>query len=512
MIVLSTESAQAFYLKFIAGDSWLNSIIGRYQDWFRRSLLFIALYTFVGWLVLRPPLVSDPDIWWHLRIGKWIVEHHSVPFNNWFSAFGLGRPWFAYSWLFEILVHVLYQRLGYVGLILYVYGTAIGMTVFLHRLVKRVESRPAYSVGLTAVAMFAMAPLLQPRPWLLSILFFLIEFDLLLAVRASRNYRRLYWLLPLFTLWANVHVQFVYGFFLLGLATIEGPLVQRLRKTQPSLNNEQALSSGFMALITAGSIAATLINPYHIKLYAVLVDIFRQAGLYDLLSELKAMEFRTMPDFIALILTLAAAYALGRYRSVNMFWGILFAVSTILAFRARRDVWFVTSVAVVLIPLLSKSATTVPRYVLSITQKIFISLSVILLLLLMLRTSHTTEPELQAQLTGTFPVKAVDFVEQQGYSGPLYNYYDWGGYLMWRFPEPIVSIDGRNQVHDMDRLRHYMGVWNGAPGWDSDHELASSQVVIAEKTLPLAQLLRMDSRFQLVYEDQISTVFIAKTP
>jgi hypothetical protein len=495
----------------IAGEYWLNSTNGRYQDWFRRSLLFIALYTFVGWLVLRPPLVSDPDIWWHLRIGKWIVEHHAVPFNNWFSDFGLGRPWFAYSWLFEILVYGLYQSLGYVGLILYVYATAIGMTVFVHRLVARVEPRPAYSVGLTAVAMFAMAPLLQPRPWLLSILFFLIEFDLLLSVRQSRNYRRLFWLLPLFAFWANIHVQFVYGFFLLGLATVEGPLIQYLRKTRSNLNSQDFLPPKFMVLITIGCIAATLVNPYHIKLYAVLMDIFRQAGLYDLLSELKAMEFRTLPDFFALILTLAAAYALGRYRSLNVFWGILFAVSTILTFRSRRDVWFVTSVAVVLIPLLSTTATNVPRYLLSISQKIFISLAVILLLVLMMRTSHATESELQAQLAASFPVKAADFVIQQGYSGPLYNYYDWGGYLMWRFPNLLVSIDGRNQVHDMDRLRHYMGVWNGAPGWDSDHELSSSRVVIAEKVLPLAQLLRMDSRFQLVYEDQLSTVFIAKT-
>jgi hypothetical protein len=81
---------------------------------------------------------------------------------------------------------------------------------------------------------------------------------------------------------------------------------------------------------------------------------------------------------------------------------------------------------------------------------------------------------------------------------------------MWRLPNSLVSIDGRNQVHDMDRLRHYMEVWNGAPGWASDPELSAARVVIAERALPLTQLLRLDPRFQLVYEDQLAAVFVAK--
>ena len=83
---------------------------------------------------------------------------------------------------------------------------------------------------------------------------------------------------------------------------------------------------------------------------------------------------------------------------------------------------------------------------------------------------------------------------------------------MWRLPALPVSIDGRNQIHDMDRLKHYMDVWYGAPGWASDPELSSARVVIAERVLPLTELLRLDPRFVLVYEDQVAAVFIAKTP
>jgi hypothetical protein len=424
----------------------------------------------------------------------------------------MGKPWIAYSWLFELIVFGLYQRLGYLGLILYVYFAAILITVFVHRLVKRVEPRLAYSIGLTAVALFAMAPVLQPRPWLLTILFFIVEFDLLLAVRKSRNYRQLYLLLPVFVLWTNIHVQFVYGLFLLGLATLEQPVIQLLKKSHPDLDDSYALPPRLMSLITAACMIATLVSPYHIKIYAVLLDIFRQAGLYDPLSELKSMEFRTMPDFFALMLTLVAAYSLGRSRNIKVFWIVLFVVSTILSFRSRRDVWFATTIAVVMIPLMFSTIRTSQTYVLSAVQKLIIITAVVVLLFPTARASHAREDELQLAVANTFPVDAANFVEQQGYSGPIYNYYDWGGYLMWRFPNLLVSIDGRNQVHDMDRLRHYMGIWNGAPGWASDPELSSARLVIAEKVLPLSQLLRLDPRFKLVYEDELATVFVSQTP
>ncbi len=51
---------------------------------------------------------------------------------------------------------------------------------------------------------------------------------------------------------------------------------------------------------------------------------------------------------------------------------------------------------------------------------------------------------LEAALAETFPVAAAAFVKAHGYGGPVFNDYDWGGYLMWRLPHLSVSLDGRN--------------------------------------------------------------------
>jgi len=356
-----------------------------------------------------------------------------------------------------------------------------------------------------------MAPLFTPRPWLFTILLFIIEFDILVSVRRSRNYRLLFLLLPLFALWANIHIQFVYGLFVLVLAACEEPLNRLLRWAQPITDQDRALPPVLMVLMTAGCIIATLATPYHVRIYAVLLDLLRQGGLYNLLSELRAMEFRTAPDWFVLVLTLGATFALGWRQAVKPFWILLFLASALLSFRSRRDVWFVATIAVALI---SSSTSGIPsgaRYFLSRGQRLLIIAAVGVLLVLTARANHVSEGELQLAVATTFPVGAANVVEERGYPGPLYNHYDWGGYLMWRLPSLPVSIDGRNNIHDADRLRHYAEVWSGTPNWASDPELSAARVVIAEKVLPLTQLLRLDSRFELVYEDQIATVFVAKT-
>jgi hypothetical protein len=484
----------------------------RHEEWLRRSLIFIALFSCLGWLVFSPPFVSDPDIWWHLRIGQWIVQHHWVPYTNSFSSYGMGRPWAAYSWLFEVLVYGLYQRFGLLGLLFYVYGMGLLITAAIHRLVQRLEQRIPISIALTALAMFSTAPLLTPRPWLFTILLFIIEFDILISVRHSRKYHLLFLLLPVFALWANIHIQFVYGLFVLGLAACEEPLNHILYRGQANADQDKALPPLLMVLTMAGCVIATLANPYHVRIYVVLLDLLRQGGLYNLLSELKSMEFRTVPDFFVLLLSLGAAFTLGRRESVKPFWILLFLASAILSFRSRRDVWFVATVAVALISSSTSVISSGKRYILSRGQILLIIAAVSVLLVLTARSNHVSEGKLQLALAKTFPVGAAKVVEERGYPGPLYNHYNWGGYLMWRLPSLAVSIDGRNNIHDADRLRGSAAVWNGAPNWESDPELSSSRLVIAEKVLPLTQLLRLDSRFELVYEDEIATVFVAKSP
>ena len=98
-------------------------------------VLLTLLYLLPAVAAIRP--VLDPDIWWHLRTGQWIVEHGAVLTTDPFSSYGMGKPWIAYSWLFEILIYSLYQAFGLLGLMLYAVVFSVMIAAALRALVGR---------------------------------------------------------------------------------------------------------------------------------------------------------------------------------------------------------------------------------------------------------------------------------------------------------------------------------------------------------------------------------------
>ncbi len=60
-----------------------------------------AIYALL--LLLGARLLNDPDVYWHIAVGRWIVEHRAVPHVDPFSATMAGAPWIAKEWLSQLL-------------------------------------------------------------------------------------------------------------------------------------------------------------------------------------------------------------------------------------------------------------------------------------------------------------------------------------------------------------------------------------------------------------------------
>jgi hypothetical protein len=470
-----------------------------------RALLTSVLYAAPVLMCLyNSTSIADPDIWWHLRTGEWIMRHHAVPHTDPFSTFGAGKPWQAYSWLFELLVLKLYQWFDLSGIMAYTATMVLAITIALGRLMHRLQPDFTKATLLTMAVMICMSRLYTPRPWLFTILFFVLEIHILMKARASGKTRELIWLPVIFALWANTHIQFIDGLVVLGVAAGE-PLLARWWPGQKTRLSAQSLWAVFVACVLA-----TFVNPYGVKLYEVAYHLTSQSGVLNEVMELQAIPFRNAGDFLLLFLSLAAAGALVWNRRLRPFETGLLALAAVISFRSQRDVWFMAVIAgAILASGISndrKAERQWPAFAASLVAVVataFVFAGAVVL--------HVNNATLHTQLEKDMPVRAVEIVKERGYGGPLYNNYGWGGFMIWSLRMP-VSMDGRAALQGDERINRSIATWNGEPKWSSDPELSSADLVIAPVKAPLTQLLSMDPRFQLAFKDKVAAVFIARQP
>jgi hypothetical protein len=480
------------------------------EETIRRLLICVALYTVPAVAVMKP--IIDPDIWWHLQTGRWIIEHGAVPQIDSFSIYGMGKMWIAYSWLFEILVYGLYSWFGLTGILLYRVLLFLAVAAIVHHFVAKREARFIIATSIVALALFAMAPTLSERPWLFTILFSTLTLDVVLDLRDGM-WTKAVWLLPaLYALWANIHIQFIYGLFILALACA-APLADRFfSRSELGDHTTPASSRRWWKLLalTAACVAATLLNPYHVRIYTVIVEVATQLAPFRYVHELTAPDFRVPSHWAMLAMTGAGAFVLGWRRKRSAFEILLFAAAAWFAFRARRDIWFMALTAAGIMATAHSSTVIPDRFPLTKLRALFVAAMVVAVLVVIGQIRDISESHLEARLAEKYPVAAATVVEERGYPGPLYNHFNWGGYLIWRLPGLPVALDGRTNVHGDTRIERSLATWAGKDGWASDPELVTAHLVIADVNWALASLLRLDPRFELVYEDTVAAVFIAR--
>lgn len=481
-----------------------------------RAIVVAIILCIAPFLCLRMSFVTDADVWWHMRSGQLILLNHAVPHTDPFSTLGPGIPWAAYSWLFDLLMLKLFQFYGLVGFVLYSTAVVLSISVALYHLVKRLQPDLAFTALLVFIAAFSLSRNYTPRSWLVSILFFTLQLDILMQARKTGKTRELLWLPVIYLLWANLHIQFIDGLLVLALALGETILAHWWTSARTRLN------PSWIGSIFAACILIACANPFGWHIYAIAYRAASQPGPLQLVSEFNALAFRSLPDYLMLFLALGAAASLAASRGQSsgprfpVFEIGLLAFAAVVSFRCGRDMWVMVIVASALIAqaLGNRGAQAAPANAQSSTLPTILSLPIIAVTIVLLlfgtsRVYQVNNRRLQVQVSDILPVRAVDFVRQNNFAGPLFNNFDWGGYLIWDLRMP-VSMDGRCDFYGDRLLERSFATWGGKPSWNSDPQLQSAGLVIAELVAPLTQLLRTDPRFQLVYEDNQAAVFIAR--
>jgi hypothetical protein len=139
---------------------------------------------------------------------------------------------------------------------------------------------------------------------------------------------------------------------------------------------------------------------------------------------------------------------------------------------------------------------------------------VIIGLLLYFRQANTPGQSVNRFDAAVFPVEAVDWLESNPVEGNMFNYFPWGGYLLYReWPGMRVFIDGQTDFYGEALTREYEKVITLAQEWQA--VLAKYDVrwvIMPNESLLADRLEQMTDEWQLAYDDPTAVIYFRKSP
>jgi hypothetical protein len=475
-----------------------------------KRLLFAGVL-FFGLLAMTARTATDPDVWWHLRTGQWIVETGHVPHTDPFSFTRGGMPWVSHEWLSEIIFYELWTHLGPGSLI--GFSSLITTAGFLF-LYARCPAKPHWAAALTVLGAAASAFSWGARPQMFT--FTLASLLLWLLDQAEARPRLLLCVPPLFLLWLNLHAGFALGPALLVLY-FAGLIFESAVGTTPWPQARPIVNRTLLVMLAC--LALVPFNPSGARLYRYPLDTLRSNGMRTFIVEWFSPNFHRllyMPFlFVVLLLLIALAYSRSHVNGRTLL-PLLFTAAA--AFDAVRHIPIFILLAIPVIaaatpnPVTSRPLTAA----LSVRRRrpaMFYVAAIVLLAVFAIvrwidlaRSQAVREAEL-------FPQKAVTFLETTPQPERLFAFYDWGGYAIWKLGSKYrVFADGRADLYGNDLLRQSIQtVAQLHEGWEQVLDHWDVQTILMPPGSALAQALFLDARWKAAYGDSQAVVFVRAT-
>jgi hypothetical protein len=240
------------------------------------------------------------------------------------------------------------------------------------------------------------------------------------------------------------------------------------------------------------------------------------SGQYEYIQEMLAMSFRRPEHYAELFLLIAACYVVGRFRNRDLFRPLLLLATALVAFRSLRDAWFVSIASAFVLAEAAGQARPQPAADIgnhprsALATNLTYALAALAALGLsfgMAIRQGMSAATLMTVIDRVYPIRATSFVMDSHLQGPMYNSFNWGGFLIFNLRDQPVSIDPRVNAYGDELSSRSINTCN-AIGWRDDPDLARSNFVLLERSTPLASALESDARFRIAYKDGLAVVFV----
>ncbi|MDB5442493.1 MAG: hypothetical protein JWP73_869 [Phenylobacterium sp.] len=387
---------------------------------------------------------NDPDTFWHIAAGGWMLDHRQVLHKDVFSFTYPGRPWASHEWLAEIIMAGAYRLAGWTGVLL-LFAASIGLAAWL---LARGVARwlgPLGQAAALVLAFLVIGPTVLARPHLL-MLPILVTWTLeLLAAREAHRAPH-WWLAGLMLLWANLHGSFVFGFVLVagfGLEALIEPGTDRVKTIRDWA--PFTVLTALAALATPHGVSG-LISPFSIMLMGTLNQII----------EWRPASFSSFTPFEAgMLVTLLVCLAKGVRVPLMRLLLVLFIFHMALQHQRHQ------LVVAILVPLLLAEpigrafGRTAQAQPMTLPARILLAVFVV-----GMAASRLVVPLARGDDAIT-PASALAHVPPALAAQPVFNAYNFGGYLIFKGVKPF--IDGRADMYGDAFVKRYTLINNGDP-------------------------------------------------
>ncbi|MFH1017977.1 MAG: hypothetical protein V1798_07330 [Pseudomonadota bacterium] len=407
-----------------------------------RTFLLLAFGVVCFLAFLRP--ISSNDFWWHVKTAEVFLRTGKGLFVDVFSHTAAGAPLPNHEWGAQLILYFATCVFGLTGVRLMAAGAGTAIILW-----QCFWGSRATLGALGFLAAGISAPFLvrwvEPRPALFSAVFGATLPFLLQWLRDGLTWRRVAIVFLLFCLWMNLHAEALIGIL---LAVLYLALVN-VRSDEDS----RRYSWKRLALVILVLSTAVFAQPFG---WHLPVQMYRDA----LHSTMVVREWRpTVPalflmrewSLIALlpILWFAGIATLWRNRRrIPASEAALWAVASVVSLLAIREIWWI----VIPCGYVARWLTLFRWSRRRLTKLVL--LAMVFWLAALPWQKMRFENWVADVEEGDFPVAQADFIERKGLKGDLFNFYDNGGYLIYRlYPRCRTFIDPRHYPFSQE-------VWN----------------------------------------------------
>lgn len=482
------------------------------------DVLFIAIFFSV--IALGPRLMNiDGDLGRHLTLGEYMLQESVIPTQDVFSHTMAGESLTPHEWLVQVVFAVFY-RLAALDGVVFVCALLIALTFLgVYRQSLKLSGGVLLSLGFSLAAAAASSLHWLARPHLVTILFVVLWAGQLERLRQGQGGR--WWNLSLLMLfWVNLHGAFIAGFMLLGMY-VAGELLEKgwgsWQRWKPWLLGGTA------------SLAASLLNPAGWHIWATSVGYVRNSYLVGHTAEYLPPNFHSLSTWPFLGLIALSLLLLGLRRSrVPLAHLFLVAGWTAMGLYSTRNIPLYAVLSAPILAALARDVIQEREFTWFQNLQARISsvdadlrrgywmVLVVLGVALTFYIGHHPDLHKGAMSSSrnqfsstTFPVQAAAWVEKYPPEGEMFNYFPWGGYLLYRlWPAQNVFIDGQTDFYGETLTRQYERVITLGDGWEDVLEQYGVDWVIMPVDSALSDALRAELTWEVAYEDATAIIFV----